>query len=336
VFLKKLYNSEKNMTLIEHLEELRVRLIISVLFVIGGIALGTFLAKPVAHWLIRPFDKIEIKRDEKMLRLRVGKDGALVCMDFVPPGDGASSRTLLSDGASSKTLFTGVSPYRMALYLPDTPEKNPPDFIWGNTIQKPIFLNPLDPVTIWFRTAAILGIVIALPFLLWELWCFVSPGLTKKERKTVIPLLALGSILFPCGALFAYYMFGMVLNFLVNFQFMNMEPQLEVMRYFGLELRLMIGFGLVFEFPLVIMFLVFLGILHPAQLRKYRPHAIVGIAIASMVLSPGPDVSLMLLMLAPLIILYEMSIWLSIPLARKRAAEEAAEDKAEDEPEVET
>jgi sec-independent protein translocase protein TatC len=335
VFLKKLYNSEKNMTLIEHLEELRVRLILSVLFVIGGIALGTFLAKPVAHWLIRPFGKIEIKRDEKMLRLRVRGDGVLVCMNMVP-SDGVSSHTLLGDGASSKTIFSDVSSQRMAFYLPDTPAENPPDFIWGNTLQKPIFLNPLDPVTIWFRTAAILGIVIALPFLLWQLWCFVAPGLTKKERKTVIPLLALGSILFPCGALFAYYMFGMVLNFLVNFQFMNMEPQLEVMRYFGLELRIMIGFGLVFEFPLVIMFLVFLGILQPAQLRKYRPHAIVGIAIASMVLSPGPDVSLMLLMLVPLIILYEMSIWLSIPLARKRAAEEAAEDKAEDEPEAET
>lgn len=335
MFLKKLYNSEKNMTLIEHLEELRVRLILSVLFVIGGIALGTFLAKPVAHWLIRPFGKIEIKRDEKMLRLRVRGDGVLVCMNMVP-SDGVSSHTLLGDGASSKTIFSDVSSQRMAFYLPDTPAENPPDFIWGNTLQKPIFLNPLDPVTIWFRTAAILGIVIALPFLLWQLWCFVAPGLTKKERKTVIPLLALGSILFPCGALFAYYMFGMVLNFLVNFQFMNMEPQLEVMRYFGLELRIMIGFGLVFEFPLVIMFLVFLGILQPAQLRKYRPHAIVGIAIASMVLSPGPDVSLMLLMLVPLIILYEMSIWLSIPLARKRAAEEAAEDKAEDEPEAET
>jgi sec-independent protein translocase protein TatC len=335
VFLKKLYNSEKNMTLIEHLEELRVRLIVSVLCVFGGIVLGTFLAKPVAHWLIRPFEKIEIKRDEKLLRFRVGKDGGLLCMNMVS-SDGVSSHTLLGDGASSKTIFSDVSSQRMAFYLPDTPAENPPDFIWGNTLQKPIFLNPLDPVTIWFRTAAILGIVIALPFLLWQLWCFVAPGLTKKERKTVIPLLALGSILFPCGALFAYYMFGMVLNFLVNFQFMNMEPQLEVMRYFGLELRIMIGFGLVFEFPLVIMFLVFLGILHPTQLRKYRPHAIVGIAIASMVLSPGPDVSLMLLMLAPLIILYEMSIWLSIPLARKRAAEEAAEDKAEDEPEVET
>jgi sec-independent protein translocase protein TatC len=335
VFLKKLPNSDKNMTLIEHLEELRGRLIISALFVIVGVGLGIFLAKPVAHWLIRPFERIEIKRDEKMLRFRVGKDGGLVCMNMVP-SDGVSSRTLPGGGASSKTLFSDVSSQRMAFYLPDTPEKNPPDFIWGNTVQKPIFLNPLDPVTIWFKTAGILGLVIALPFLLWQTWCFVAPGLTKRERKTLIPLLALGSILFPCGALFAYYMFSTILNFLVNFQFMNMEAQLEVTRFFAFELHIMIAFGLVFEFPLVILFLVFLGILHPAQLRKYRPHAIVGMAFAAMVLTPGPDVFSMLLMLAPLIILYEMSIWLSIPLARKRAAEEAVEDKAEDEPEVET
>lgn len=323
------------MTLIEHLEELRGRLIISALFVIVGVGLGIFLAKPVAHWLIRPFERIEIKRDEKMLRFRVGKDGGLVCMNMVP-SDGVSSRTLPGGGASSKTLFSDVSSQRMAFYLPDTPEKNPPDFIWGNTVQKPIFLNPLDPVTIWFKTAGILGLVIALPFLLWQTWCFVAPGLTKRERKTLIPLLALGSILFPCGALFAYYMFSTILNFLVNFQFMNMEAQLEVTRFFAFELHIMIAFGLVFEFPLVILFLVFLGILHPAQLRKYRPHAIVGMAFAAMVLTPGPDVFSMLLMLAPLIILYEMSIWLSIPLAKKRAAKEAAEDKAEDEPEVET
>jgi sec-independent protein translocase protein TatC len=299
------------MTLVEHLEELRTRLIVCGIALVAGVALGFVFAKTVTLLLIRPFQGIELKRDEKMLQLRVDERGGLSCIGPV----------FSRDGETTSTLFTDVSPYRIAFYLPSTPTSSPPDFILGNTVKKPVFLNPLDPATLYFKTAAILGVVIIIPLLLWQLWAFITPGLTRREKRTLVPLLALAAVLFPTGALFAYYMFGVILNFLLNFQIVAMEPQLEVMRYFGLEMDIMIGFGLVFEFPLAIMFLVFLGILQPSQLRKYRGHVIIGLAVAAMAISPGPDIFSMLLILVPMVILYEISIWLSVPLAKKRMAE---------------
>jgi sec-independent protein translocase protein TatC len=158
---------------------------------------------------------------------------------------------------------------------------------------------------------------------LWQVWLFVAPGLMEVEKRTALILLGCGSVLFPIGATFAYFMFGMMLNFLMNFQVMNMEPQLEIFRFVNLELRLLIAFGVVFELPLVVMFLTLLGILKPSMLRKYRPHVIVGLGFVSMIFTP-PDPISMLLMLGPLVILFEISIWASIPFARRREREEEA------------
>ncbi|NQU42706.1 twin-arginine translocase subunit TatC [bacterium] len=295
------------MTLLQHLEELRGRLILSVVFLLVGALLGFLLAKPAVGFLVRPFSNIVVEREEKLLRVRVDPEtGVLRVLDPVGP-----------------SLFEEVSPYRLGFYLPGTPEDSEPDLIWGQNLQRPIFLNPLDPITLYFKAAMIVGLMLALPFILHQLWLFICPGLTRKERTILMAMLGLACLLFPAGALFAYFMFSFVLNFLVNFQVMNMEAQLEVFRFINLELRLMLGFGTVFEMPLLVMLLTFLGIIHPRQLRQYRPHVIVGIAIVSMAFTP-PDPFSMLLMMCPLIILYEISIWASIPLARRRATKEEA------------
>jgi len=293
-------NPEKNMSFLEHLEELRTCLIFSILFLVGGCVVGLFLARPVVRLLTRPFAAIELKRDEKVLRVRVGEDGALRVI-----------------GDADKDLFADVSPYRIHFYLPDSPEEETPDFVWGYDLQTPVFLSPLDPILLYFKASVIVGLIIALPFILHQVWLFVAPGLRKTERKMVLPILLLGSVLFPLGAAFAYMMLSWVLTFLLNFQILAMRPMLEISRFVNFELRLMMGFGVVFELPLVIMFLTGIGVIEPRQLRKYRPHAIVGIAVVSMVLTP-PDGLTMLMMMFPLIILYEFSIWASAPLARRR------------------
>lgn len=305
------------MTLVEHLEELRTRLILSVAFLLLGMVVGFILAKPVTHWLIKPFGSIQIERKEKLLRLRFGKNGTLGL------ADPSETEQLKSTNSESKPKFLeDLSSLRIAFYLPATPIESKPDFTYGSNLQKPIFLNPLDPVTLYFKAATIVGVVVALPLILHQLWLFIVPGLKRNERKTLLTLLGLGMVLFPAGAVFAYFMFGMVLNFLLNFQIANMEPQLEVFKFVNLELRIMIGMGVVFELPLVVMFLTFLGILHPTQLRKYRPHVIVGLAIVSMAATPGTDPVSMIVMLVPLVILYELAILLSVPLAKRQAVEE--------------
>ena len=116
-------------------------------------------------------------------------------------------------------------------------------------------------------------------------------------------------------------MLSMILDFLLNFQIVSMEPLLEITRFVNFELRLMLGFGLVFEMPLVVVFLTAIGVLEPASLRRYRAHAVIGIAVVSMLFTP-PDPFSMLIMMGPLVILYEISIWASVLLARRRAKEE--------------
>lgn len=289
------------MTLMEHLEELRMRLIWALAFLLLGCVGGFFLAKPAVYWLVEPFSDIKIKRKEELLKLQLDLDSGNITL-----GKGLTTETLQS-----------VSPYRIGFYLPSTPLDEPPDFVWGQNMQKPIFLNPLDPITLYFKAAVIVGVILALPFVLFQVWLFVGPGLHSHERKILLSLLGFACILFPTGVLFARFIFTMVLDFLLNFQVMNMEPQLEIFRFVNLELRMMLGFGVVFELPLAIMLLTFLGIVNPRQLRQYRSHVIVAIAFLSMIFTP-PDPISMLLMMLPLIMLYEVSIWASVPLARKR------------------
>lgn len=309
-------NPDKNMTLVEHLEELRTRVIFSVIFLFLGLVVGFIFAKDAVGLLLRPFQSIKIERQEKLLRFRIADDGALRLAD---PAEIDLVKS--ADEESREEFLRGLSAHRLAFYFPGTTLEQPADFTYGISLQKPIFTNPLDPITLYFKAAAILGIILALPLILHQLMLFVMPGLKPAEKKTLISMLALGSVLFPAGAAFAYLMFSMILNFLLNFQIGNIEPLIEVFKFINLELRLMIGMGVAFEFPLLVMFLTFLGIIKPAQLRKYRPHVVIILAFTAMAFTP-PDPVSMLIMLVPLIILYEVSIWLSLPLARKRATKE--------------
>lgn len=288
------------MTFLEHLDELRTRLIYCLLYIVAGCLLGMLVANPLLEFLFRPFHAIRVENVEKTIRLRVGADG----------------RTLSSIDTLDRKFLESVSPYRVALYLADTPESDPPDLVLGNALRRPVYTGLTDPMMLFFQASLWAGLLFSLPFVLHQLWLFVAPGLKPGERKAVVPLIALGCLLFPLGASFAYFALGLIMNFLVNFQSGSLEPFLEVYRFVGFELQLMIAFGVVFETPLVVMFLTYIGVLDPRVLRQYRPQAIVVIAFLSAVLTP-PDVFSMLLMTVPLTILYEVSIRLSVPLAKR-------------------
>ena len=111
----------------------------------------------------------------------------------------------------------------------------------------------------------------------------------------------------------------------MNFQIINLDPQLEIWRFVKFETQILVSIGIVFELPVIVMFLTLIGVLSPALMRKYRPYAMVGIALFSMGITPGTDPISMLIVMIPLIILYEISIWLSVPLARKREEERLVE-----------
>jgi sec-independent protein translocase protein TatC len=298
-------NPDKSMTLIEHLDELRTRLFYAVLFLLIGVCIGFFFVKPMVRTLVYPLQATKFKSDETQVKVRVENETGVLRLI---PSTGVTSGTQRLHSATS-----------LGFYLPGTPETQTPDFVVGRQSHQLIFLGPLDMVFLYIKASTVVGILLALPFILWQIWLFIVPGLTRMERKTVLGLLGLAGLLFPLGAAFAYLLFRFILGYLLNMQLLDAEPQLEMTRFIDLELKMMLGFGCVFEFPVLIILLTMLGLIEPAQLRRYRKYAYLGIMILAMLIAP-PDPFSMLLITLPLIILYEVSIWACVPLARKRTA----------------
>ncbi len=152
------------------------------------------------------------------------------------------------------------------------------------------------------------GILMAIPIILWQLWLFVAPGLYENEKRMVLPFILGGSVMFLIGVLFAYYIvtpFGF--QFLITFGSFLYTPLINIEDYVGFFTKILIGFGIAFELPVVAYFLALLGLITDKTLKDYFKYAIVIIFLLAAFLTP-PDVLTQLLMAAPLILLYGLSI----------------------------
>lgn len=161
-------------------------------------------------------------------------------------------------------------------------------------------------------TSIIAGIVLAFPYLLFEIWRFIRPALEKKERKYATALIFSGSALFMMGILFGYYFISpLSVQFLGNYQVSELvENQISIQSFISTVTTLTLACGLVFELPLLVYFLSKMGILTPEVMRKYRKIAIVVTLILSAVITP-PDITSQVLLTIPLLLLYEFSIFIS-------------------------
>ncbi len=162
-------------------------------------------------------------------------------------------------------------------------------------------------VMIW--TCITAGFIMAFPFILWEFWKFISPALYQKERKYAKLFIFISSILFFLGVLFGYFVLvPLSINFLANFTISNIvENQIDINSYINLVKNTSLATGLVFELPIIIFFLTYLGLITDAFLKEYRRYAYVLILVVAAVVTP-PDVISQLIVSFPLIILYEGSI----------------------------
>jgi sec-independent protein translocase protein TatC len=195
------------------------------------------------------------------------------------------------------------------------------------------YFNPATPFFITLKLALVVGILLALPIVVYQVWAFLSPALKSDERRIIIPALYFGVVLFCAGVAMAYFLvLPLALAFLSGFQQAFLAPVLEVGEYLGFVTKLLIAFGIVFELPVAIMILSALGLVTPAFLRDKRRHAIVGIGAIAVMLTPG-DLASTILMMAPMTVLYEVSILLSVGIhARRRAREEEERLRPSDEP----
>jgi sec-independent protein translocase protein TatC len=179
--------------------------------------------------------------------------------------------------------------------------------------------SPTEPLMIVLKLGFVLGLVLASPAIIWQLWAFLSPALYERERKLVVPALVAGMLLFLTGAALGYiFVVPQALKVLFSFQSEALEPMITYGAWFGFVLQIVLALGLSFELPLVIIMLAALGVVTPVGLHRFRRFAVVGAFVAGAVLSPGADVFSMLMMTAPLLLLYEVGVAGAAIIHRRR------------------
>jgi len=184
---------------------------------------------------------------------------------------------------------------------------------------KLIVTSPTEPVMIVFKLGFVVGLVLASPIILWQLWAFLAPALYSREKRALVPALFAGLVLLLTGAGVAYvFVLPQALRVLFSFQTEAIQPFITYDNYFDFVLQVVLALGLSFELPLVIIILSWLDVIGPAELARFRRFAVVGSCIAGALLSPGTDLVSMIMMTIPLLLLYEVGYAGSVLIHRRR------------------
>lgn len=269
-------DSELRMTFTEHLGELRIRLIRSVLALGVGFLVCFFLFNYIFEIVSRPLRPLQVSN---------------IFVSEKAPEDSQET----SEGAAPKQTTTSKT-------------------------QSPVWtvLNPLEPFVVNMKLAAYFGLLLALPYIIYQACAFVFPGLKPNEKRAVLILLFGCSALAIFGVAVAYFgVFPLVLPYLMQYAPEGVQVQLRMNETVTMVMIGLVGFAIAFQFPMVVLILVYLDLLTPDQLRSWRRFAIVGLSFLAAVLTP-PDPFSMLLMAGPLVLLYEISIWGSYAVVRYR------------------
>jgi sec-independent protein translocase protein TatC len=179
-----------------------------------------------------------------------------------------------------------------------------------------IFLGPLDAFLTRIKIATYGGIVLALPVWLFELWRFITPGLNPKEKRYAIPFVLSSIVLFAMGAFVAFLTLPKALEFLLDVGGSQLRPELTADKYLSFVSLMAVAFGVAFEFPVVLVFLLLARVLTTQQLRKWRRPAILIIVVFAAVITPSQDPYSLFFMAVPMYIFYEMSIIIGRVLKR--------------------
>ena len=174
---------------------------------------------------------------------------------------------------------------------------------------------------IW--TSILAGFIIAFPYIIHQLWKFISPGMHESERKYSKGFIIISSLLFFLGVLFGYYVVTpLSINFLANYSISSMvDNQIDISSYIGLVRSAALASGLVFELPIIIYFLTKIGLVTPEFLKKYRKYALVIVLILSAIITP-PDIASQVIVAIPILILYQISIYISKVVVRNQKKKE--------------
>ena len=273
-----------NMPFLDHLEELRWRILKALAAIAVGAIICFALSDPIVKILTRPYEEAVLSLENNRSSDAVRAMEMLVRKWFDLPSAEA-------DLAAEQTE------------LPPTRR-----------------LQALKPMTYFFislQIAFIGGLILALPAVFNQGWRFIAPGLLPREKRLMVPIISLSVFCFSVGALIAYWIvLPLGLRFFLALEPPDMTSQWAVDEYIGFVLRLIMGFGIVFEMPVLALFLAKAGVLTAARMRHIRRYAIVAIFILGAIFTP-PDPVAQMRMALPLLLLYEISIWVCKVAQRK-------------------
>ncbi|MCY3790272.1 MAG: apolipoprotein N-acyltransferase [Gemmatimonadetes bacterium] len=267
---------EANMPFLDHLEELRWRILKALAALVVGAVICFAFSDSIMQILTRPYE-------EAVLSLESQQSSGVVL--------------------AVKKLVSQWLDQPDAAPEPDAPIADLPP---ARRLQA---LRPMTYFFISLQIAFVGGLLLALPVIFYQAWRFVAPGLLQREKRLTLPIISLSVLCFSIGALIAYYIvLPLGLRFFLALEPPDMTSQWAADEYIGFVLRLIAGFGIVFEMPVLSLFLAKVGVLTAARMRRIRRYAIIGIFVLGAIFTP-PDPVSQLLMALPLLLLYEISIW---------------------------
>ncbi len=190
-----------------------------------------------------------------------------------------------------------------------------------------VYTNPVDPFNMYIKISLIAGIFLASPFVLYQVWGFIAPGLYKNERRYVAPFMFSTVGLFVAGGLFAYKtVYPAALEFLVTYS-LQFTPMITINEYIGLFMTIVLGLGVIFEMPILVFFLALFGIVSPGWMWRNFRYSILAIFVIAAIITPTADVMNMCIFAAPMIALYVISIGVAYLVHPKQRRKRELEKK---------
>lgn len=211
----------------------------------------------------------------------------------------ADLRSCLLKSIAALVVGTGISVYLLQDIMA----------VLTSAAKELYYMRPAEAFMIYMKVALLSGLVLASPFILYELYAFVRPALTKRERRFTLICIPLALVLFIAGLLFSYsFVFPRGLEFFLGFAAGKVNPLISMESYLDFLLMLVVPFGFAFNVPVILTLLAYLGIISSKMLMKFQRHVILAAFIIAGVITPTPDIITQTLLAVPLILLYEVSI----------------------------
>jgi len=326
-----------------HLVELRKRIFISVLALMVGFVISFIAYKPILNWVTSPLETALHQVNKKVQKSKEGEwNVADKDSNFTAIKNEANNTASLVDRAitnadkilenksstkTEKMLATSIIELAKEAKLQAIKSKSTNgSVLWGSVTTSQIG----GVLIVALKVSLYAAIFLALPIILWQLWLFVAPGLYDNEKKMALPFLIGTTVMFAIGVLFAYYVvtpFGF--QFLITFGAFLYTPLINIEDYIGFFAKILFGFGLAFELPMIVYFLASIKLVTEKTLLDVFKYAIVVIFIVAALLTP-PDVITQMLMAAPLIILYGVSILVAKAINPYREESDEEDEEPED------